>query len=57
MDDVCDECARVCGVRVEQPFCAHEKGHERCTAILVRSSMLLSVYMPEEKDHIRRSEW
>ena len=33
--------------------------HERCTAILVRSSMLLSVYMPQwldEEDYIETLE-
>ena len=56
-------------IMVEKPFCAHERSttfvvhgfeHERCTAILVGSSMLLSVYMPhsgrDEEDYIEALE-
>ena len=53
---------------VEQPFCAHEISrfrrswvdHQRCTAILVGSSMLLAFFLPhsghDEEDYIATLE-
>ena len=50
----------------KQPFCAHEKliisvvhgltDHERCTAIMVGSTVLLSVYMPHSGRDIEALE-